>query len=86
MAAKKDKKVQTPSRIPADKLVIDFIQANKIVLVVDEVSVVNMDVKDAIYVTIKRPRVRVFYLDEIQKLSKQLPNGNPKETKVDIVN
>ena len=64
--SKKTKKAQ-PKRTPADKILLDFIQDNKIVLVVDEVSILNTDVKDALYVTIKRPRVRAFYLDEIKK-------------------
>jgi hypothetical protein len=85
MAAKKAKKGQAPSRTSADKLVIDFIQANKIVLIIDEVSVLNTDVKDAVYVTIKRPRVRAFYLDEIKDKEKK-PNGDSGPPKIDIVN
>ena len=78
--SKKTEKAQ-PKRTPADKILLDFIQDNKIVLVVDEISILNTDIKDAIYVSIKRPRVRAFYLDEIGKTK---TNGEDKP-KIDII-
>jgi hypothetical protein len=81
MVKTKSKKAQEPKRIPADKLLLDFVKDNRIVLIVDEVKVINPDVVDAVYVTIKRPRVRAFYLDQIKKGQ---ANGEDKP-KVDIV-
>ena len=60
MAKDKGKKAQpakppvVPDRTSANKLLIDFIKANKIVLIVYEYNIMNTDVKDADYVTIKR--------------------------------
>ena len=83
MAAKKGKEPQVPARVPADKLLLDFIKDNKLTLVVDEVTRLQADVKDVIYINIKRPRVRAFYLDDINKIDQQ--NGQPNNAKVDIV-
>ena len=83
MAAKKGKKAQ-PSRVSAEKLLLDFIQSNKITLIVDEVTALNTDVKDAVYVVIKRPRVRAYYLDEIQQIKPG--NGQPPKPRIDIAN
>ncbi|KKK52284.1 hypothetical protein LCGC14_3106490, partial [marine sediment metagenome] len=57
-------------------------------------NIMNTDVKDAVYVTIKRPRVRALYLDQVQEKTKNgvtKPNGEVKPTakidpkKIDIV-
>lgn len=79
-----DAKKPTSGRIPAHKLLLDFISANRIILVVDEVNVVNEDVPNHVYVNIIRPRVRAFYQDDVNK-----PKGNTTEQvkkPVEIVN
>ena len=60
-----------PQKTSADKLLLDFMKDNKITLVVDVIDVVNTDIKDLVYVQIRRPRVRVFYLDDIKDLEKK---------------
>ncbi len=78
MSEKMGKKSQ---KIKADKLLLDFLTDNKLTLVVDEVDVLNVDVKDTVYVQLKRPRVRVFYLDDIKNLEKK-----EEKPEVDIIN
>ena len=62
---------EKPQKTSADKLLLDFMKDNKITLVVDVIDVVNTDIKDLVYVQIRRPRVRVFYLDDIKDLEKK---------------
>ncbi len=84
----KDKGGDTPKkdeRTPADKLLIDFIKDNKLTLVVDEVTTLSADIPDTVYVAIKRPRVRAFYLDDIKNLE-QAAATLDKNAKVDIIN
>ncbi len=83
MSNKKAKKGQD-KRIPAEKLLLDFIKANRIVLIVDEIFIVNTDAKDALYTKIRRPMLKAFYLDQVAK-NKPAINGESKP-KINIVN
>lgn len=75
MAAKKADK-----RKPADQLLLEFLKEKNIVLIVDEASLVNNTVKDLVWVVDKRPRVRVYYQDQIEKQK----NGDATPDKKDI--
>lgn len=77
--ANKPKVSQIPkdTRVSADKILLDFLQKNKIVLIADEVSLVTNIVPGTIFVVDKRPRIRVYYADQIDKLKKP-------EEKIDI--
>ena len=67
---------KTSDRLPADKFVVQFLQANKIVLLLDKVALVNSDIKDAVVVVYERPRLRAFYLDELKdKLGEKAPKS-----------
>jgi len=74
----------TPPRVPAQDLLLSFIRASKIVLVADEIATLSTDIKDQVYTVIKKPRIRVFYLDEINNPVPTTLNENGK-TDVDIV-
>ena len=69
-------------RIPPDRLLLGLLQKNKLVLVADEVNLVTNIVPKTIYVVDKRPRIRVFYEDQIEKLKIEEEKGE----KVEIVN
>ena len=75
MSKDKGKKSQ---KITADKILLDFMKDNKITLVIDVIDVLNTDIKDLVYVQLRRPRVRAFYLDDIKDLE--------KKSEVEIVN
>ena len=66
MANNKGKRPQT-TRIPADELLINFLKQNNIVIIVDEAGIVQNTVKGLVYTVDKRPRVRVYYKDQIEK-------------------
>jgi hypothetical protein len=78
----KKKKPQVPTRTPADKLLLDFIKDNRIVLIVDEVIVSQAVIPDTIYVNVKKPILKAFYRDQIK--TEKAKNGEDKP-KVDIV-
>ena len=69
-------------RIPPDRLLLGLLQKNKLVLIADEVSLVTNIIPKTIYVVDKRPRIRVFYEDQIEKLKIDEEKGE----KVEIVN
>ena len=79
MSKPKGKKAQD-KRIPADEKLLDFIIKEGIILISDEVTVLNTSVKDAVYVNVKTPRIRAFYIDEAKKLAE-----GENKPKVDIV-
>ena len=81
--AKKNGEIDTPkkdSRTPADKILLDFLRKEKLVLIADEISLVTNIVPETIYVVDKRPRIRVFHADQIEEAK-----GALGEKKVDIV-
>jgi hypothetical protein len=84
MAKSKDSKVQD-KRKPANELLINFMQENKITLIVDEIGSVNTDIKDTLHVVVKRPRIRAFYADQMKKVIDE-SNNESKKPKIDIVN
>lgn len=63
----KNAKKGAVERTPPDKLLLDFMKENKLVLILDEISIPVTDVKDTIYSVTKKQRARVFYLDQIEK-------------------
>ena len=81
MSKDKAKKGQD-NRTPASKLHLDFLQANQLVIIVDEVSISVADATKSLCVVAKRPRVSVFYKDQL-KTKETETNGKPK---IDIVN
>ncbi|MBU1067091.1 hypothetical protein KKE60_04860 [Patescibacteria group bacterium] len=68
------------TRVPADKILLDFLQKEKLVLIADETTIVNNVIPGVVYTVDKRPRIRVYYSDQIEKKS-----GESGE-KIDIVN
>lgn len=70
------------TRIPADQVLLDFLQKNKLVLIVDEVPLAVTVIPGAVHVVDKRPRVRVFYADQLKE-RKPGDGGNGEE--IDIV-
>lgn len=84
MVSKKGNKPQQPTRIPANKLLLDFLKNNNLVIITDEVLLVNNIEPGVIYTVDKRPRIRVYYSDQ---LPKEEPKSNGDSTpKVDVVN
>ena len=83
MSDKKLKKEQ-PTRIAADKLLLDFLKENNLVIIADESSLVNNIEPGVIYTVDKRPRIRVYYKDQIEKEQPKMDGDNTP--KVEVVN
>lgn len=87
MSEKKAKKAAKDNRPPAEKLILDFLNLNKIVLIVDEIAIVNDVAKGAVYTVDKRPRIRAYYQDQVNKSKpNELKPTNGQEKKVEVVN
>lgn len=87
MAQDKGKKAQTPSesdRIPADKLLVEFMKTNNIVMIADEVALLTTDVPDTVYSISKKIRIRAYYSDQFKKIIGD-DKQDPKD-KIEIVN
>lgn len=68
-------------RTPADEVLLKFLQKEKLVLIADEISLVTNIVPGTIWTVDKRPRIRVYYADQIDKIKEKTG-----EEKIDIVN
>ena len=87
MADDKGEKAQTtPQRVPADQLLLSFLSENSMVIIVDEVGIVQNTVKDTVYTVDRRPRVRVYYKDQVEKKDAPNPNGEVKPELVEVSN
>ena len=75
--------IKTPKadkRIPPDKILLEFLQKNKLTIIADEVPLLTNIVPGTIYVVDKRPRIRVYYADQIEATKKKVEGQ-----KLDIV-
>ena len=83
MVDKKGEKPQT-TRIAANKLLLDFLKENNLVIIADETLLVNNIEPGVIYTVDKRPRIRVYYKDQIEKEQPKIDGDNTP--KVEVVN
>ena len=74
MKPKEDKVLE---RKPALEMLLDFIKLYSIVLIVDEIEETIPTVPGIVYTVGRKPRVRVFYKDQIEEKT-----GQNKEDKV----
>lgn len=76
----KSDKAPKDTRTPPEEVLLEFLKKNNLVLIADEISLPTTIIPDVIYVVDKRPRIRVYYSDQLNKLEEKV------KEKIDIVN